>query len=83
MNLGTIKPGDPRICQSFAVGLAREGIATSVILYLAPTGSDQVKALNVQTPAEARDMAYKLWEAAKQADAEMDGHVTGKGEQDD
>ena len=79
-NITRIHPGDPRICQSFAIGLMREGNAVSLGLYLAPTGSEKIKAVNVTTPAEARDMAFKLWDAAKKADEAMNAALHPKEE---
>ena len=66
---------DPRVCQQRAVRHLSNGSAVLVTLKLGRAGSEEIAAVHLMTPAQARELALELYEAAQDADREMDAAV--------
>ena len=64
-------PDDPRLCPKWAVNISTRGPAVMAVLLLARKGSDAPLAVHAMTPPEARELAMRLFTAAKEADRAM------------
>lgn len=67
----TIDLNDPRVCARYAVTTASMGRNVWVMLDLAPARQAEPLAVAPLPPAEARQLALLLWEAAEAADRRM------------